>query len=103
MVCVYSSSFRLYLPNHRSVETAFNPNEPYYDPKSNRDNPKWDVVHVEFRRKLKREIGLQELKGYKDGKLKAMPLLTMGRLSVSEVPKECWDFVLELEKMEAET
>jgi predicted RNA-binding protein with PUA-like domain len=60
------------------------------------------VVHVEFRRKLKREIGLQELKNYKDGKLKEMPLLKMGRLSVSEVPKDCWDFVLELEKKKDE-
>lgn len=84
------------------AETAFDPKEPYYDPKSSRDDPKWDVVHVEFRRKLKREIGLQELKRYKDSKLKNMPLLKMGRLSVSEVPEECWDFVLGLENCEEE-
>jgi predicted RNA-binding protein with PUA-like domain len=77
--------------------TAFDPNEPYYDPKSSPDAPKWYLVHVELVRKFRRLIGLQELKTYANGPLATMPLLKQGRLSVSEVPKECWDFVLGLE------
>ncbi|TGZ76425.1 DUF55-domain-containing protein [Ascodesmis nigricans] len=80
------------------IETAFDPAAPYYDPASNRSTPKWDLVHVAFRRNLARQIGLQELKQYNDKELSTMPLLKMGRLSVSEVPEECWKFVLELEK-----
>ncbi|KAH8146101.1 uncharacterized protein LAJ45_09791 [Morchella importuna] len=79
-------------------ETAFDPSEPYYDPKSSRDNPKWFLVHVEFRRKLERQIGLAELKTYTQGELSEMPLLKMSRLSVSPVPKACWDFIISLEK-----
>ncbi|CAZ82343.1 unnamed protein product [Tuber melanosporum] len=81
-------------------ETAFNPEEPYYDPKSSRDNPKWFLVHVEFRRKLERLVGLAELKRYASKELSVLPLLKMGRLSVSAVPVECWEFILSLEKME---
>ncbi|KAF8471692.1 PUA-like domain-containing protein [Kalaharituber pfeilii] len=64
-------------------ETAFNPNEPYYDPKSSRQNPKWYLVKVRFVRKLARPIGLAELK--------------MSRLSVSQVKQPEWEFILELE------
>ena len=78
-------------------ETAFDPNEPYYDPKSKRDNPKWYLVHVSIVRKFSRTIGLHELKGHVNGPLATMPLLKQGRLSVSEVPKQCWDFILSLE------
>ncbi|RPA97391.1 DUF55-domain-containing protein [Choiromyces venosus 120613-1] len=83
-------------------ETAFNHEEPYYDPKSLRDNPKWFLVHVEFRRKLERLVGLAELKKYASRELSALPLLKMGRLSVSAVPAECWEFILSLEKMKIE-
>lgn len=81
-----------------SLETAFDPAEPYYDPKSSRDDPKWFLVHVEFRRKLERQIGLAELKRYAKNELSEMPMLNMSRLSVSGVPKGCWDFILALEK-----
>ena len=78
-------------------QTAFDPKEPYYDPKSSRDAPKWYLVHVDIVRRFSRTIGLQELKAYAAGPLSTMPLLKQGRLSVSEVPKECWDFILGLE------
>ncbi|CUS12436.1 unnamed protein product, partial [Tuber aestivum] len=82
------------------AETAFSPEEPYYDPKSSRDNPKWFLVHVEFRRRLERLVGLAELKRYASKELSALPLLRMGRLSVSAVPVQCWEFILSLEKVE---
>lgn len=77
-------------------ETAFDPNEPYYDSKSRREAPKWYLVHVEFVRKFKRIIPLRELWTHADGPLKTMPLLKQGRLSVSNVPEECWRFILSL-------
>lgn len=80
------------------LETAFDPSAPYYDPKSLKDCPKWFLVHVEFRRKLERQIGLAELKKYAKNELSEMPVLNTSRLSVSGVPKGCWDFILSLEK-----
>lgn len=47
---------------------------------------------------MKRLISLQELKSYADSELNNMPLLKLGRLSVSEVPANCWEFILSLEK-----
>lgn len=48
---------------------------------------------------MKRLISLKELQEHKDKELSDMPLLKMGRLSVSEVPKNCWDYILELEDL----
>ena len=79
-------------PDH----TQFDPNEKYFDPKSDPDNPRWLMVDVRYRRKLKREITLQELK--------ASPppgdfaLLRRGnRLSVMPVTPEQWEFILAME------
>lgn len=80
------------------TETAFDPEEPYYDPKSDPEDPKWYLVHVEFRRKFRHMISLQELKKYKDKQLKDLPLLKQGRLSVSPVPKDCYWFIRNKER-----
>lgn len=78
--------------------TAFDPQEKYYDPKSDPDNPRWYMVDVRYRRDLQREIPLQELKQYADGPLADFPLLRKGnRLSIMPVSKEQWDFILSLE------
>lgn len=47
-------------------------------------------------------MGLVELKKYASRELSNLPLLKMGRLSVSAVPAECWEFILSLEKVEEE-
>jgi len=82
------------------LETAFNPKEPYFDPKSDRSNPKWYLVKVRFLRKFTRLVGLHELKSYggPGGELANMPLIKMSRLSVSPVGKAEWDFILNLER-----
>ena len=78
--------------------TAFDPNAKYYDPKSDPENPRWYMVDVKYKRKLKRTITLQELKPYADGPLKDMALLRKGnRLSVMPVSAEQWAFILGLE------
>ncbi|HEB56707.1 MAG TPA: EVE domain-containing protein [Gammaproteobacteria bacterium] len=79
-------------PDH----TAFDPQTNYYDPKSDPDNPRWYMVDIQHKRKLKRTISLHELKQHPQ--LEAMTLLRKGnRLSVMPIEKEHWDYILELE------
>lgn len=79
-------------PDH----TQFDPDEKYFDPKSDPDNPRWYMVDVKFVRKLKRVITLRELKSYKT--LADMKLVQKGvRLSIMPVTKRQWDFILKLE------
>ncbi len=81
-------------PDH----TAFDPEAKYYDPKSDPDNPRWFLVDVKYERHLKRNISLQELKGYADGPLADMALLRKGnRLSIMPVSEDQWEFILGLE------
>lgn len=79
-------------PDH----TAFDPEDPHYDPKSDPDKPRWFMVDIQYRRKLKRVITLTELKQYRT--LKDMPLVRRGnRLSIMPVTKKQWDFIMGLE------
>ena len=76
--------------------TAFDPDEKYYDPKSDPDNPRWYMVDVRYVRKLKRVISLTELK--ERSELSDLPLVRRGnRLSVMPVSKQQWDYILTLE------
>ena len=81
-----------------SVETAFDPEHPYYDQKSDRAKPKWCLVHVEFRQKFPEIIKLKELQQYAKpgGVLEKMQVLNQARLSVSKVTKKEWDFIMNL-------
>ncbi|HSH41796.1 MAG TPA: EVE domain-containing protein [Arenicellales bacterium] len=79
-------------PDH----TQFDPDEKYFDSKSDPDNPRWLMVDVKFVRKLARTITLRELKSYKT--LADMPLVQKGsRLSIMPVTKRQWDFILKQE------
>jgi predicted RNA-binding protein with PUA-like domain len=79
-------------PDH----TAFNPESKYYDPKSDPDQPRWYMVDVKFKRKLKRTISLEELK--EQPELAEMALVRRGnRLSVMPVGVEEWEVILGLE------
>lgn len=76
--------------------TSWNPESKYYDPKSTEDNPRWFMVDVKFKRKLKRTITLNELKQHPE--LEEMPLVRRGnRLSIMPVSKNEWDIILGLE------
>jgi predicted RNA-binding protein with PUA-like domain len=76
--------------------TQFDPRSDYFDAGSSRDAPRWVMVDVKFRRKLRRTIALTELKGRRE--LAGMILLRPGnRLSVTPVTKAEWDFILGLE------
>ncbi len=76
--------------------TALDPKDDHYDPKSDRENPRWYLVEVELVRKLKRVIPLSELKA--EGALANMPLTRRGnRLSVMPVTKKEWEHILAME------
>ena len=80
-------------PDH----TAFDPNEKYFDAKSDPENPRWLMVDVKFRRKTRRMISLEEIKQHAE-KLDGFPLIRRGnRLSIMPVSKEHWDFILSME------
>ena len=82
-------------PDH----TAFDPNDKHFDPKSDPENPRWFMVDVRYKRRLKRLISLQELKEYADSKLAGLALVRRGnRLSVLPVSKPHWNFILKLER-----
>ncbi|XP_016012018.2 thymocyte nuclear protein 1 isoform X3 [Rousettus aegyptiacus] len=89
-------------PDH----TQFEKSNPYYDPSSKEDNPKWAMVDVQFVRMMKRFISLAELKTHHQahkatgGPLKNMALFTRRRLSIQPLTKEEFDFILSLEEKE---
>jgi predicted RNA-binding protein with PUA-like domain len=76
--------------------TAFEPDDKHFDPKSDPKEPRWFVVDLKFKRKLKRILTLSELKSC--ARLSEMRLLQRGnRLSVMPVTASEWDFILSLE------
>ena len=80
----------------RPDPTAFDRRSEYYDGGSTPDNPRWYLVDVRFKRKLRRVIPLAELKPHPA--LKDLKLLQRGnRLSVMPVTREEWDYILSLE------
>lgn len=77
-------------PDH----TAFDPTSEHPDAKSTLENPRWFMVDIRFKEKLKQFISLDSLKQYPE--LAKMPLLRKGnRLSILPVTKEEWDFITE--------
>ena len=81
-------------PDH----TAFDPDAKYYDPKSDPDKPRWYMVDVKYKRHLKRNISLRELKELDEPALEDLPLLRKGnRLSIMPVEKKHWNKILSLE------
>ena len=84
----------------QETESAFDPNQPYFDPKSSRDKPKWFNSHVAFRQKFDHpeNITLTALREYAKpgGPLEGMQLFKQTRLSVIKVSKKEWDFILGL-------
>jgi predicted RNA-binding protein with PUA-like domain len=76
--------------------TQFDRKSDYYDAASKREEPRWSLVDVRYKHKLKRVIPLAELKDRKE--LDGFALLARGnRLSVLPVAKTQWDFILGLE------
>jgi len=82
------------------VVLAWDPKSPYYDPKSDKEKPKWFCPLVEFREKFGTEVPLDKLKseGQPGKSLAEMQLLKLSRLSVSKVSNLEWEHILALAK-----
>jgi predicted RNA-binding protein with PUA-like domain len=77
--------------------TQFDKCSDYHDPSSKPEEPRWLMVDVRFKRKLKRTISLAELKGREE--LEEFALVRRGnRLSVMPVTPAQWKFIVGLEK-----
>ena len=76
--------------------TQFERRSPYYDPASRPEAPRWFTVEMRWRRRLRRFIGLAELRAC--GGLDGLALLQPGnRLSVMPVAAQVWQRILDLE------
>ena len=83
-------------PDH----TAFDPDSPYFDPKSNPENPRWMMVDVQFQEKFPRLISLDTLKTLPA--LHDCALIRKGnRLSIMPISQAGWNAVLKIAKEEA--
>ena len=71
--------------------TQFDPKSPYYDAKSTQETPRWILVDVVFRKKIKL-IPLAELREHPE--LADMRVLAKGnRLSITPVTEAEWAFI----------
>lgn len=74
--------------------SQFNPQSPYFDPKSDPANPRWMTVEVEAVRALPTPVTLKEMRH--DSALQDMVLLNRSRLSVQPVTDAEWQYILQL-------
>jgi predicted RNA-binding protein with PUA-like domain len=77
--------------------TQFIEGHDHFDPAARPEEPRWLLVDVQYKRKLKRTISLAELKA-REAEFPGFQLLMKGnRLSIIPVRREHWDAVLALE------
>lgn len=78
--------------------TQFQKKSKYYDEKSTREQPRWDLVDVRYVRKLQRGIPLDEIRAHADALGEDFALIRRGtRLSVMPVTAAQWKLLLALE------
>ncbi|KAF8740145.1 hypothetical protein AX14_008557 [Amanita brunnescens Koide BX004] len=94
--------------------SAWDPAHPYYDPKTDKDNPRWFMVDLTFKSRAKHLVPLALLKQIAEAPLdqisedisyigthgakaiREMDLVTRGRLSVQRVSEEAWTAIEQL-------
>lgn len=81
---------------HAIDESAFDPNHPYFDPKSTREKPKWDCVKVEFVKKFSDIVSLKVVKSTTELAKMQLAQKAYGRLSVQKVSPNEWRHVLKM-------
>lgn len=78
--------------------TAFDRNDPHYDPDSDPAQPRWFMVDVRLKERFDRIITLAELRKHAAKELQGMMLLRPGnRLSVTPIEAAHWKFIRSLE------
>lgn len=79
----------------------FRPDSDYFDPGAKPEEPRWLCLDIRYKRHLKRELTLEELKNHA-GELEGLLLLKRGnRLSVFPIDRAHEQFLLKLEKQRA--
>lgn len=78
--------------------TQFDPEHKYFDEKSSREEPRWELVDIEFVRRFEHPVTLHEVKA--EAALADMVLVNNSRLSVQPVRSDEFERVL---KMAGET
>jgi len=77
--------------------TAFDPDNPHYDPKSKKDSPTWFMVDIKFVKKFAHFVSINEMRENK--KLQDMKLLQRGnRLSVMPLSKDEFNEIIKMGK-----
>ena len=77
--------------------TAFDPDNPHYDPKSKKDSPTWFMVDIKFVKKFSHFVSINEMRENK--KLQNMKLLQRGnRLSVMPLSKDEFNEIIKMGK-----
>ncbi|HEU4685071.1 MAG TPA: EVE domain-containing protein [Nitrospira sp.] len=76
-------------------DSQFDRSSPHYDPDSQKDAPRWDMVDIRHRETFPEPVALDRLRG--EARLKNMVLLQKGsRLSVQPVSSLAWAVINEL-------
>ncbi len=77
--------------------SAWNPRSPYFDPKSDPQQPRWLMFDVRLVKRFDRTISLKELRS--EPRLAEMTLLKRGnRLSITPVDEKQWQLILALSR-----
>ena len=80
--------------NLRVDPTQFDPADPYYDPKSPADTPRWLLVDVQAVKKT-RYVSIAELREHQA--LSEMRVLQRGnRLSITPVTSQEWQYIMDV-------
>lgn len=75
--------------------SQFQKKSKYFDEKSSKENPRWFLVDVKFKKIFKKYISLDDLKG--ESKLNEMKILQKGnRLSITPVTKQEFDHIVKM-------
>ena len=83
------------IENNQIDPTQFDPNSPYFDPKSTLESPRWQTVKVEFKKQFPELISLEQLKAQFTGD--ELGVVKKGnRLSVMPVSKAVAEKILSL-------
>ncbi len=76
-------------------QTARDAESDYFDPKATRDDPRWYMVDIKFKRKFSQLIPLSELK--RTPGLEDMMVTKRGqRLSIQPVKPEEWEIIMKI-------
>ena len=78
--------------------TQFDRKSPYFDPKATHEQPRWDLVDVQYVRTLERPVALGTIRQHADALGEDFALIRRGaRLSVLPVTAAQWKLLLSLE------